>query len=257
MSRKPPIVTRRDTRYAVSSGKVLPAKFQLVDDEASQQTSARTLDLSSHGAKLEVTEAVAEQKPIEIELTPNGWDTTISTSGRTCWIRPVRENVWWMGVSFDNPIDNECMELMAREGFLDRRQDQREPVNREIVARCELAEDPVTLTLRNFSVGGIGVWSPREIRPQSRLLIAVGEKNLDGHPVVARVQWVCNDKEGVGFLAGCSFIAKEGYPEMRRQLAMRSANRDAGKRHKSFRYMVGLVAGIAMTLLLINLMVRW
>lgn len=256
MSRKPPIINRRDTRYAVSSGKVLAAKLQVGDEDGTRQASAKALDLSRHGAKLEIDESIAERQHIEIELTPNGWDTSISTSGQTRWIRPIRENVWWMGISFDEPIDAERMDRMACQGFLDRRQDQREPVDQEIVARCELSEGPVSMTLRDFSVGGIGIWSPREINPQSRLLVAVGEKNLDGHPVVARVQWVCRNEQGDGYFAGCTFVAKEGYPELRRQLALSVEPRQHGTGNRSYRYMLGLVAGIAAILAMLNLIVR-
>ncbi len=246
-------LTRRDTRYSVSSGKVLAATIQIKADQDSGPATAKALDLSSHGAKLEVTVPMPERQAIEISLMPNGLNSTISTSGSTRWIRPVRENLWWLGVSFDEPINTEQMEFMAQQGFLDRRQDQREATDQGIVARCELSEAPVTMKLRNFSVGGIGIWSPREIRSQSRVLIAVGEKNLDGRPIVARVQWVRQEPDGEGYVAGCSFVAKESYPELRRQLAVRCDQKSGVKRKKSLRYMIGLVAGIAMLLLGISL----
>ena len=235
-------ISRRDNRYAMAPDKVLPAKIQFDNEDCS--TEATALDISSRGAKLEVNQPVSEHGPVQIEIT-NGSDSTITAAGSTCWARPVTENAWWLGVAFDQPINDDEMNQLAEDGYIDRRQDRRDAMDQGMLARCELSDKPVDIELRDLSMGGIGLWSTRKLEEDSRLIVATNERDLDARPVICRVKWVRS--EGDGWTAGCSFLAKEGYPEIRRQLANQmDLQRLAGRRRYSVRYMVGLLAGVAM-----------
>lgn len=238
---------RRDERFALN--KSIPVEVTITDGDEVRVAHGKALDISLRGAKLELDEPLSKHHSIRIALSPNDVDTTISTTGSTCWARPIEDDAWWLGVSFDEAIDEKGIDALAKHGYVDRRQDRRESADIGLLARCELSEEPVEIRLRDLSVGGLGIWSPQKLSPESRLLIGVGSKELDARPIVARVKWI-RESDG-GFTSGCSFVAKEGYPELRRQIAAR-LDGSWRPRHETVRYMIGLLAGIATLWLGIN-----
>jgi c-di-GMP-binding flagellar brake protein YcgR len=233
---------RRDARFSVQ--KAIPAEITITDGQDARVAHGRVLDISLRGARLELEEPLSdsEHRSIQIELAPNELDTTITATGSTCWARPVYDNAWWLGISFDEAMDESQVDELAKHGYLDRRKDRREAADMGLLARCELSDEPITIKLRDLSVGGLGIWSPRALVPESRLLVGVSERSLDSRPVVARVKWVTEADDG--FVVGCSFIAKEGYPELRRQVA-NQLDGTWRRRQETVRYMLGLLAGVA------------
>ena len=242
---------RLDPRFSLS--KTIPAAVTIVDGGEERVAHGQALEISLRGAKLKLEEPLSEHRSIQIELRPNDIDTTISATGCTCWARPTDDDAWWLGVSFEKAIDEATIGKLARYGYVDRRKDRRETIDFGLLARCELSDEPITIKLRDLSVGGLGLWSPRELKPESRLLVGLGERNLDGRPIVARVKWV--RKSDAGFLVGCSFVAKEGYPELRRQIA-HQLDCKWRPRRETVRYMLGLLAGVATLFLGFNWLTR-
>jgi len=231
---------RGDKRYSLA--KSIPVEVTITDGDEQRVAHGKALDISLRGAKLELNEPLSKHHSVRIELSPNDVETTISTTGSTCWARPVDDNAWWLGVSFDEAIDEKGINALAEGGYVDRRQDRREAADIALFARCELSDEPIEIKLRDLSVGGMGIWAPQELSPESRLLVGAGPRELDARPIVARVKWV-RESNG-GYVSGCSFIAKEGYPELRRQIASR-LDGSWRPRHETVRYMIGLLAGIA------------
>ena len=167
---------------------------------------------------------------------------------RVCWARPIGENRWWLGCSFDNPIELDSLTELAADGYIDRRRDQRVPINKPAQVRWELSSDCIDARMLDLSSGGFSLHVPERPRAGDRLLLSFPRDGDDAIPVVARVHWQREAQGGEGYVVGCGFVDKHSFRRVRRRLGIRSSKFGGYELHaRSKDYLWPLVLGVAVT----------
>jgi hypothetical protein len=237
---------RRESRYGIRSGKVLPVVVVTSDDNGDNITvHGSIVDLSRNGSKVELDGPISNQTRLCLQLSADALAGVVEIAANVCWCRPTDNDRWWIGCSFDEPLSFQVLSQLALTGLIDRRNDPRRSYAITVSCRRQLNNQEISGKLVNVSVGGFGLElnSPVEFTPDERLLITVIDDEPSHVPIVGRVCWSSN--ETTHTMVGCSFISKDCFPELRQQLA--TVDQSGGKRRRrlSVRTMLGLLAGVA------------
>ncbi len=211
---------RRKPRFALKKGSFVKA-FVMVDGNEVEH-SASVLDLSQNGAKFGMSESLPIKSHTSVRFVCDSLQLEFCVSGTICWARPMGRKEWWIGCSFADPIDKSYIRDLARAGLLERRQDQREPLDVSAVVQWECQPEPIRVRMLDLSPGGFQIRADEKARLGERIVLSFGDRQRLQAPIVARVQWCekVNDVDGEDYRIGCAFLNREGFSQCRQRVTV-------------------------------------
>jgi hypothetical protein len=197
------IVERADQRYELAGNQIIPVT--IVSDEHRVDpitVDAQLLNLSSTGAKLALPIDLPRDRWLRLKLTLEEFALTIYVSGKVCWKSNGGEQSCQVGCRLNPQIPTSILQHVAQSGRLDRRDEDRRPVQRPvaIVRRRGLRTVEEPADLHNYADGGVCLSASQPAELGERLTL-----RLDGGPkfeVVVRWQM----QQGDQCLIGCEYV---------------------------------------------------
>ncbi len=235
---------RRDPRYELRKNAALAVTVRYEEDGLALVVPGEASDLSLRGAKLKVPRRLQRDQPVEIEIFQRAINVKVATTAKACWVRPHDADNWLVGFAFEVPFTLQDMTQLAKQGLIERRRDQRKSVEIAAFARWELSERCVPVQILDVSPGGFALRVPEPVHQGARILLTVSDDVSAEKPVMARTLWA-TEQDGE-HLAGCGFVSKAGYPDLRQKIhSLHGRTDDAltGRRHSN-RYVLALFGGV-------------
>lgn len=237
---------RRESRYGIRSGRELPVVIVASGDDGHVvEVQGSIVDLSRNGSKVELDAPISNQTHLRLQLKADALTGDVEIAANVCWCRPTDNDRWWIGCAFDEPLSFQILSQLALTGLIDRRNDPRKSYAMTVSCRRQLNDEEICGKLVNVSIGGFGLELNSNINFTSdeRLLVTLIDDEPSHVPIIGRVCWSSN--ETTHTMVGCSFVSKDCFPALRRQLA--TVDKSGGKRRRrlSVRAMLGLLAGVA------------
>lgn len=197
----------REKRCQVSSGKTLTVSVRRRSELPSEETSAAIIDISRSGIKLSIDDCLLIGEDLSLTLEVPDSSLAYSFPAKVRWTQPVDDATWRVGCSLDPPLSEETVDSLASRGYLQRRQDQREPVSLDASVRWETTSQSIPVQMLDVSAGGFCFQSDRNGKDSPRLVLQLNSDADAALMVRAKVLWKQDADEGC--LYGCEFAATE------------------------------------------------
>ena len=203
MNQEMQICSRKEPRFKICEGNVLECET-VVDDVDFR--SGTVLDVSSKGMRIL---AEGEFKPDQAFSTELKTDRS---HGIYCgFIRRIQPWVGGqsvVGCQLVDPIPESVLEELANAGIVNRRTEDRVDWDHPASMSWELEQGEVNVTVRDYSTGGVRVFTeapiPEGVRLRLSLEMEEGELPLN---LEARTVW--REQVGSGYEAGLEFTSRE------------------------------------------------
>jgi hypothetical protein len=196
------LIGSREARYQPRSGRQIVVIIERTAGNGESLTSVDLLDISEGGAKIASPVCLETNETIGLRLEVAELHIDLRATAKVKWTCPTKDGRWQIGCVIDPRVPEAILvELAARE-YLERRREQREPVNLEAEAQWEMDTDAVTVRIVNFSSGGFCLFSPNKKQIGQRVRVRLDDGN-DGL-VTARAVWQL--KQQKGYLTGCELL---------------------------------------------------
>jgi len=194
-------------------GQHIAAKFFFGEDNA----QGRVINISCRGAKLAIDEPPPSDAEVTVQLSCERVKWTIELPAQVHWRQPDRHEGWYVGCSFEKAVQAVALERLAAAGVIDRRQEVRQAINTDVQVKLELSDAPLAARLVDFSVGGFKLWLPCSVSEGERIVVNI-EEGEDELRSVGKVLWY--NSTGDGFFVGCTFVRRDGFAHMTKQLKL-------------------------------------
>jgi hypothetical protein len=213
---------RRDPRFALRDEDVIKVEMQCkVGSQEIDPMEAQVVDISRRGAKLKINNVLPGDAEANLELKCEEANWSYRVPAKICWKMPTRNDGWWIGCSFDSPVETVALERLATAGIINRRSEERQTVNTDVQVKLELDSKQHGARLVDISEGGFKIWVEHAVKVGERVVLARIEDGADDFRAVGRARWV--KPTGDGFFIGCSFVRPEGFTNLTQALGLHEA----------------------------------
>ena len=201
-------IERRSPRYRVAASNSLQVTLQR--ENVAEQQLCHLLDLSEAGCRIDTDDSIPSGTSVRFQFRVQEADIDFETRAIVCWATPKSKTGWLIGLSFDDNLSPEIVSAMAERAIIDRRLDERKPVELSIDARSELGGELTPSTLVDYSMGGFRIESQTlRVEPGSRLMIRVPTKRGDHKMIFGKVTWVRQFEDR--FTVGSAYVSQNDY----------------------------------------------
>ena len=193
---------RRAPRFRIQNTEALRVTVTK-SDKSFETIHTELVNISVGGAKFKSNQSVTVNEVVSVKIDVEHPGQSISVSGEVRWIAPLDGDEWWLGCAFKPPIPHEILNELARQGVLERREHVRQRISLPVTAQWQLEYEPTTVTVVDYSAGGICLTTDSERGPGERLMLRFQLDDGRDVQVRASTRWEvrCDD----GFLIGCEF----------------------------------------------------
>lgn len=200
-------IERRSPRYRVAARQSLQVTLQR-ENVAEQR--GHLLDLSEAGCRIDTDDSIPSGTGVRFRFRVKEADIDFETGATVCWATPKSKTGWLIGLSFDENLSPETVSDMAERDLIDRRLDERKPVELSVDARSELGGELAASTLVDYSMGGFRIESKTlRVEPGSRLMIRVPTKRGDHKMIFGKVTWVREFEDR--YAVGSAYVSQNDY----------------------------------------------
>ncbi len=200
-------IERRSPRYRVAAEQSLQVTLQR---ENVAEQSGRLLDLSEAGCRIDADNSIPSGTSVQFKFRVQEADIDFETRAIVCWATPKSKTGWLIGLSFDDNLSPEIVAAMAEKDLIDRRLDERKPVDLSVDARSELGGELAASTLVDYSMGGFRIESQTlRVEPGNRLMIRVPTQRGDHKMIYGKVTWV-RQLDG-RYAIGSAYVSQNDY----------------------------------------------
>lgn len=196
-----PISQRQSTRYELSAHHD-SFSCSVTDKEHTRGVvDAHLNNISVGGVQLTLPYRVKNGHPLSLRL-----QSPSSTRVVGCVVRwTVPDNKGWVaGCQFDEALEQEFLDDLARSGILERRGHQRF----EVALACRLRGEGGTSEqggwIRDYSNGGLRVEVPARIEPGGKAMVSLVDEDGEVHRMIVFTQW-CEGNTGA-YQVGLRFL---------------------------------------------------
>ena len=195
--------TRRELRYELWDSPDVDIATATGDvRKGANRYRGRLFDLSKSGARVLCMHAIEPDASIGLLLTIQQLGLKINIAGNVCWSRPISDDAWVFGCSFDPELPDEVFDTLATGSEIERRSALRSRHRIEVGAFWDLDGDTIPVMLQDYSQGGFCV---RTCQPATgRRLFHLRLVDPCETMIVARFVWQLKAEDG--YLVGCSFL---------------------------------------------------
>lgn len=209
------VAERAQPRYEIEESFSVELVIEPDDHRAEPiRLAATVLNLSTRGAKLAVPMALERDRTVRIQLVVDRLGLSFYLSARVCWAAPAGTEASVVGCQLSPPIPDGILKHIAQGGRLNRRDQDRRPVEATVAisrqgARLWSREQGL---LRNYAAGGVCLETGKSA--------ALGEKfqiRLNGTQLGIVVRWVIQQDDR--YLLGCEYEDAASYSSLEAALA--------------------------------------
>ncbi len=166
----------------------------------------KLLDLSATGVYFETRTELTNEQSVAVVLHVPSIRGEVRMDGWVTWCQPHRNSRWVASCRFEKQVSEEAIHELANSKIIDRRQDDRWPVDQKVTLLVELNSKPVTAQLINFSAGGYQIITPSNVKIKVGSRILLQQEGVSTIPT--QVAWT--READTSTMAGCRFMSRQG-----------------------------------------------
>ena len=205
----------REPRYLIPKGMELGGSIELNVDGERSNIAGQLRDLSSSGAKLDLSVAVDPGATLVVRLQEPDANIDTSITAEVRWCQPCSKHEFRVGCRFESKLSADILQELAALGYLERRSNGRRHVMITTVVKQELAGTSLESgTIVDYSHEGLRLCLPSQKEIGQRLLVHCSRGGHDESAVPVRTLWHTSVNDG--FEVGCCFLNKQGYELIQR-----------------------------------------
>jgi hypothetical protein len=209
---------RRSPRFKAFEDRQMAVVIQRAVGFEPSELRGRILDLSAGGAKLAVPCEIALQESIDVRFDLPEVTSAGPVAATVCWARTAGGSSWRLGCSFAKELPESLMSELAVHGYIDRREDNRQPAGIPAAVQWEATRETTAVHLEDVSPGGFSLTCPETAAPGTRLRLIVGAAEAEAVSLAAVVRWQRNTADGP--VLGCAFLEEGAYRRLEPALAL-------------------------------------
>lgn len=203
--------SRQEQRYKAGDKRLYCCDAAETDQAA---PTGSVVDLSTSGVRLLCRGDFEVGRTISFELTTDRSHGVYEGVIRRA--EPWVDGQTVLGCKLLQPIPHAVLEGLSSEGALDRRVDDRVPLNKPATVRWPLHQGEVDVEVQDYSTGGMKIVSSAPIPDDVRLRVRI---DLDGDDeLVIDVKSVWQDEGSAGCVSGVTYTHQETHAEINRAI---------------------------------------
>ncbi|MCA9188182.1 MAG: PilZ domain-containing protein [Pirellulaceae bacterium] len=226
----------REVRYQVNHSASMDVSVEPTTTEHAE-IDAVLLDISLGGAKLRVAQPLPEGERLTLRIHPIGVDEVIDVEAAVCWSRIAATGDWWLGCSFTPRLPEYILSRLAEGQVLDRRHNERMPVDLRTAASWELSRDAFQAEIRDISRDGFCLQTTRPGPIGGRVMLRLRQDDGTMDLVTGKCRWQIESSDG--FLMGCEFTQPNEYGRIRKFQESQSKPDEHASRKGFFSRLIG------------------
>jgi hypothetical protein len=197
---------RNNTRFQVKDGSRVDVQ---VSDPINGDHSGSLLDISTGGLRMHVSKNLSPGSDIVLSIASEG-GCSLDCEAAVCSTEPGIHGLV-LRCAFYEDLEHAHLAGLATRGVIERRIEDRRPIDRNAVARTELDLEEFKVGLMDASQGGFCIRSESfDVKLNDRLkLVSIGESAAN---IRSRVAWKKEFDDQM--ILGCSFLTKDDYDSM-------------------------------------------
>jgi hypothetical protein len=184
---------RKSTRYELAQPEELSSIVTTTNNPT--PVSVRINNISTGGLQLIAPGRLRKGDRLNLSLQSHGFAAQPTAIVR--WAIIDGEG-WIAGCQFEEPLQSENLDQLARDGILDRRQDQRIPISLDAQIAIEGTQGTLDCTIADYSNGGLNIEMSADVVPGQKVRVSVGDSGNHAD-VYAVVRWSDRMLGVVGF----------------------------------------------------------
>ena len=196
------VENRRNARHPINDRLALEVVVRRHDDDAPLEAEATLIDVSRQGLKLSLSEPLAFDEVVHLEVHCREPDVDFAVTAEVKWLRRNDDaGAWIIGCSVSNRIPDEFFEEIASYGAYNRRAAPRHDMTKQAVVRWEACQKKIPVGIVNLSPGGFCISSPEYAQVGKGLLLELEGSDGKQIQVTAKSKWQLEFESG--YLIGC------------------------------------------------------
>jgi hypothetical protein len=189
----------REARYKRCAGRSVIFKIERPGTDGQPPIAAELIDLSGGGVRLESPLCLASGETVGVRLEVPEIGLELQTAAMVQWTRPTPEGAWQAGCAVAPRIPDAVLSELSRQGFLERRREERKSLDVTFPARWEMDAEVTRVRIVDYSSGGFRLVSTKKVQVGHRIRMDIDDGETGS--IVARVVWQLKRQDG--YLVGC------------------------------------------------------
>lgn len=200
------ICNRKEPRFRICEGQVLGCVTGITGSSTDQVVPGTVVDISSSGLRILSDGSFEVGMSIETEL--NSELAPVTYHGTVRRVEPWVGGKSILGCELDRSISAAVLENLAAAGIVNRRADDRVTWDKPASISWELEPGSTPIEIRDYSPGGMRIFSHRQIPPDVRLRVRLVSDSGQEMEVPTTAVWNTNSEHGCH--TGLAFTTRGG-----------------------------------------------